>query len=123
MSKFTPKPMLAALMQYMPAIAIQLIDVSLYLGLWNAVTGIKMSKGEFLKAGERIHVLERLMNTREGINASDDTLPLRLLVKGRESDPEHKVVPLEKMKKAYYGVRGYDENGVPSQELIEKLKI
>ncbi len=123
MSKFTPKPMLAALMQYMPAIAIQLIDVSLYLGLWNAVTGIKMSKGEFLKAGERIHVLERLMNTREGINASDDTLPLRLLVKGRESDPENKVVPLEKMKKAYYKRRGYDENGIPSQALLEKLKI
>jgi aldehyde:ferredoxin oxidoreductase len=123
LSKFTPKPMLAALMQYMPAIAIQLIDVSLYLGLWNAVTGIKMSKGEFLKAGERIHVLERLMNTREGINASDDTLPLRLLVKGRKSDPENRVVPLEKMKKAYYKRRGYDENGIPLQALLEKLKI
>jgi len=123
LSRFTPKPMLAALMQYLPAIAIQLIDLSLYSGLWNAVTGIRMSKGEFLKAGERIHVLERLMNNREGIDASDDTLPLRLLVKGRASDPEHKVVPLEKMKKDYYRIRGYDENGIPSRDLIKKLKI
>ena len=123
LSKFTPKPILAALMQYLPAVAIQLIDISLYQGLWNAVTGIRLSKGEFLKAGERIHVLERLMNTREGITASDDTLPLRLLVRGRASDSENRVVPLEKMKKAYYRVRGYDENGVPDSQLLEKLGI
>ncbi len=123
LSRFTPKPLLAALMQYMPAIATRLIDLSLYQGLWNAVTGIRMSKSDFLKAGERIHVLERLMNTREGIDASDDTLPLRLLVKGRASDPEHRVVPLEKMKNAYYRIRGYDDNGIPSKDLIEKLNI
>lgn len=123
LSKFTPKPLLAALMQYLPVLAIQLIDVSLYQGLWNAVTGIELSKKEFLRAGERIHVLERLMNTREGIDASDDVLPLRLLISGRESDPENRVVPLGKMKSAYYRHRGYDENGIPLDSLLEKLGI
>jgi len=110
-------------MQYIPPLAVQLIDISLYLGLWNAITGIRLSKSEFLQAGERIHVLERLMNTREGIDATDDTLPPRLLTQGRNSDPDHRVVPLEKMKTAYYRIRGYDENGIPSKRLREKLKI
>ncbi|PIE67633.1 MAG: aldehyde ferredoxin oxidoreductase [Deltaproteobacteria bacterium] len=123
LSKYTPKPLLAALMQYMPALAIQLIDISLYLKLWNAITGIRLSKRDFLRAGERIHVLERLMNAREGIDASDDTLPQRILTQGRHSDPDQRVVPLDKMKTAYYRLRGYDENGIPSKRLRERLKI
>jgi len=123
LSKYTPKPLLAALMQYFPVLAIKLIDISLYLGLWNAITGVHLSKSEFLQAGERIHVLERLMNTREGIAAADDTLPSRLLTQGRNSDPDHRIVPLEIMKSAYYRIRGYDENGIPSKTLMEKLKI
>lgn len=123
LSKLTPKPILAALMNYMPFLAVQLIDISLYLGLWNAITGVRLSKSEFLHAGERIHVLERLMNTREGIDAKDDTLPPRLLTQGRDSDPDHLVVPLEKMKSAYYRIRGYDKNGIPSKSLKKKLRI
>ena len=123
LSKLTPKPLLAALMQYMPALATQLIDISLYLGLWNAITGIQLSKSEFLRAGERIHVLERLMNTNEGIDATDDTLPARILTQGRKSDPTQQVVPLEKMKTAYYRLRGYDGNGIPTKNLRKKLKI
>ena len=123
LSKLTPKPILAALMQYMPSLAVHLIDISLYLGLWNTITGIRLSKNEFLQAGERIHVLERLMNTREGIDASDDTLPPRLLTQARESDTDHRVVPLDKMKPAYYRIRGYDENGIPLKSLKEKLQI
>lgn len=123
LSKYTPKPVLAGLMQYLPALAIQLIDVSLYQGLWSTVTGIRLSKREFLRAGERIHVLERLMNTREGIEAKDDTLPLRLLVTGRSSDEKKQVVPLEKMKADYYGIRGYDNKGIPKDELMEKLSL
>jgi len=123
LSKFTPKPLLAAMMQYMPPLAIQLIDISLYLKLWNTITGIHLSRSEFLQAGERIHVLERLMNTREGVDEADDTLPSRLLTQGRNSDPDQRVVPLEKMKTAYYRIRGYDEKGIPSKELLEKLKI
>lgn len=123
LSKYTPKPLLATLMQYLPDLAIQLIDVSLYQGLWNAATGIHLSKQEFLQAGERIHVLERLMNTREGIDSKDDVLPLRLVVSGRDSDVKKKVVPLEKMKVQYYRARKYDEKGIPKEAHLKKLGI
>ena len=62
-------------MQNLPKIAIKFIDFSLYVKQWSAVTGIKMSSKESLKAGDRIHVLERYMNIREGISRKDDTLP------------------------------------------------
>lgn len=123
LSKWTPKPLLGFLMQHLPGMAIPLVDFSLYLKLWNSVTGIRLTKGEFMRAGQRIHVLERLMNTREGISAKDDVLPQRLTAQGRESDPEKRTVPLEEMRTAYYKVRGYDENGIPTPKLLRELGL
>ena len=110
-------------MRFLPAIATRLIDVSLYLGLWKSVTGLNLSTAEFLRAGERIHVLERYMNTREGIDASQDTLPQRLLTQGRQSDGRNLTVPLAQMKQAYYRLRGYDADGRPEPALLKKLRI
>ena len=70
---------LAVLMQYLPQVTTKLVDFTIYGDLFEAVTGIKMTAGEFLEAGDRIHVLERYMNTREGISRKDDTLPARFL--------------------------------------------
>jgi len=121
--KYTPKPILGFIMQNLSKIAIQFADFSLYVKQWSAVTGIKMSSKEFLKAGDRIHVLERYMNTREGISRKDDTLPPRLLNEARGGDPEKRTVPLEKMLKKYYKLRGYDENGIPTEKTLKRLGI
>jgi aldehyde:ferredoxin oxidoreductase len=93
------------------------------MNLWSSVTGINISNAEFIKAGERVHVLERYMNTREGISRHDDTLPERLLKQGRDSDPHKKVVPLDKMLPQYYKLRGYDEDGIPLPETLKNLDI
>ncbi len=123
LSKYTPDPILGMLMQYLPAAAILLTDYSIYTDLWNSVTGIKLSNREFIKAGERIHVLERYMNTREGISRTDDTLPWRLLKQGRPSDPDGRVVPLEKMLPQYYKLRGFDADGIPLKSKLKELEI
>ncbi len=121
--KYTPKPLLALLMQYMHPIAIQLIDYSLYPQMWSAITGIKMSNKEIFKAGERIYVLERYMNTREGISAIDDTLPDKLLKEFRSSDTKRKTIPLGKMLTSFYKLRGFDANGIPTEKTLKKLGI
>jgi aldehyde:ferredoxin oxidoreductase len=121
--KYTPAPMLALLMQELPQVAIPLVDFSLYRDFWSAVTGIEVSLKEYLEAGDRITVLERYMNTREGISRVHDTLPERLLKEGRESDPKMRTVPLEKMRASYYKKRGYDQNGIPTPGTLEKLGI
>ncbi|MCK5311766.1 MAG: aldehyde ferredoxin oxidoreductase, partial [Desulfobacteraceae bacterium] len=123
LSKYTPGFMLGMLMQYLPSLAVPLIDFSLYADLWNSVTSVHLSKGEFIKAGERIHVLERYMNIREGNSHKEDTLPERLLKQGRKSDNDNKVVPLEKMLPEYYKARGFDKDGIPSKKMLKELGI
>ncbi|MFZ5565257.1 MAG: aldehyde ferredoxin oxidoreductase family protein [Thermodesulfobacteriota bacterium] len=122
-ARYSPDPVLGFFMQNVPEIAIRLIDFSVYTRLWRAVTGIPISNGDFLAAGDRIHVLERYMNTRMGISRKDDTLPGRLLKEGRASDPRKRVVPLDKMLNRYYKLRGFDENGIPTEKTMKRLGI
>ena len=123
LTKYTPKPMLGMLMQYLPRTAIGLTDFSLYPKLWSTVTGIPMSSRKFLRAGDRIHVLERHLNSREGISRKDDTLPPRLLREARSDDPLGLRVPLEPMLDRYYRLRGYNSNGVPTAKTLKKLGL
>jgi len=123
LTKYTPPFALALLMQEMPQVAIPLIDYTLYRDFWSAVTGIKMSRWEYLEAGDRITVLERYMNTREGIWRLHDTLPDRLLREGRKSDPKARTVPIEKLRSTYYKKRGYDHNGIPTPKTLRTLGI
>ncbi|MEW6673553.1 MAG: aldehyde ferredoxin oxidoreductase family protein [Thermodesulfobacteriota bacterium] len=121
--KFTPKPLLGFLMQHLPVVAIKLMDFRIFSKLYASVTGTRLSQWELLKIGERIHVLERWMNTREGISRKDDTLPLRFLREGRDCDPDGRTVPIEKMIDTYYRLRGYDANGIPLAETLKRLGI
>ncbi len=125
--KFSPVPMLWALTQNLTALALNLMDVSLWPEIWHAVLGKTyipyLSMLKFLKAGERVHVLERHMNTREGISKKDDTLPRRFLTEGRKCDPKEQTVPLEKMLSKYYRLRGYDSNGIPKKRTLKRLGI
>ncbi len=122
-TRYTPDFVLGKLMQYLPQIAIPLTDVSLFVDLWSATTGIKMSNGDFLKAGERIHTLERLMNTKEGISRKDDTLPARMLKESRASDTEQWTVPLDKLLDRYYRIKGYDADGIPTNATLKRLNL
>ena len=121
--KYTPKWMLRLNMQYLPRIAKRLILIPTLTGLFNSVTGLKLSQAEFLQAGERIHTLERLMNTREGISRKDDTLPARFLQEGRECDPLKRTVPLETMLDDYYHLRGFDNQGIPKTQTLSRLGL
>ena len=121
--KYTPKPMLQMTMRLMPKLATMLILVPSLVKLYRSVTGIRLSQGDIMRAGERIHLLERYMNTREGISRKDDTLPERFLKEGRKSDKKNRTVPLEPMLKDYYKARGYDENGVPELSRLKKLGL
>jgi aldehyde:ferredoxin oxidoreductase len=121
--KYTPKWMLRFNMQYLPRIAQKLILIPTLTGLFNSVTGLKLSQAEFLRAGERIHTLERLMNTREGISRKDDTLPARFLHEGRACDPLKRTVPLEAMLDDYYRLRGFDDQGIPGEQTLARLGL
>jgi len=121
--KYTPVLILRFAMHNLPDLAMKFFDLSLFVKLYQSITGIKMSPKNLLEAGHRIHTLERYMNTREGISRKDDTLPDRFLKEGRENDPDKRTVPLEKMLDEYYKLRGYDASGVPTTETLKKYNI
>ena len=121
--KYTPKWVLRLNMQYLPGVAQKLILIPTLTGLFNTVTGLSLSQEQFLQAGERIHILERLLNTREGISRRDDTLPARFLREGRACDPMKRTVPLQSMLDDYYRLRGFDNRGVPRPETLERLGL
>jgi aldehyde:ferredoxin oxidoreductase len=123
LQKYTPSCILSFLMQELHPMAIPLIDYRMYRDFWSAVTGIKLSRRDFLAAGERITVLERYMNTKEGIRREHDTLPDRLLKEGRAFDAKKRIIPLDRLRSAYYRKRGYDQDGIPTPKTLARLDI
>jgi len=121
--KMLPTPVLNIALSTMAPLAVWFMDLSVWSRFWSSITGKRMNMWQMLKAGRRIHVLERYMNTREGISRKDDTLPGRLLNEARANDPKHRTVPLEKMLPKYYRVRGYDSNGIPKDRTLKRLSI
>jgi aldehyde:ferredoxin oxidoreductase len=86
----------------------------------QASTGIDYTIAELIKIGNRIYTLERLFNMREGISRKDDNLPERFL---KEPLKGGRIVPLEDLLDEYYHVRQWDENGIPTEELLHDLNL
>lgn len=90
----------------------------------RGTTGIEIPDEEILKIGERIWNLERLFNIEAGFTREDDTLPERILNEPVTSGPaKGKVAELEVMLNEYYKVRGWDEEGIPTEEKLEELSL
>ncbi|MHA1147523.1 MAG: aldehyde ferredoxin oxidoreductase family protein [Promethearchaeota archaeon] len=100
------------------------LGLDYYARFLKAITGIDYNVVSLTEIGERIYTLERLYNLREGLTKKDDTLPSRFLCEPlKEGASKDHVVPLKNMLKDYYYVRGWDHNGVPTEELLNELEI
>ncbi|NLV20602.1 MAG: aldehyde ferredoxin oxidoreductase family protein [Syntrophomonadaceae bacterium] len=90
----------------------------------RTATGLDLSDDECLLIGERIWNLERLFNLQAGFTAEDDTLPPRLLKEPMKGGPHAgKVVQLGEMLPEYYQLRGWNEQGIPSEEKLKELRL
>lgn len=90
----------------------------------SSILNREISITNLITIGERIYNLERLYNIREGFSKKDDTLPSRFLETPLMEGPSKgKVVPLKRLLQDYYSVRQWDENGNPTEELLERLSI
>ena len=98
-----------------------------YGDLLGAVTGWRPTTAELTAVGERIINLERIFNVREGISRKDDTLPYRVTSEEIPQGPHkgHRILPekLEELLDSYYEKRGWDENGIPGKERLERLDL
>ncbi|TSA16011.1 aldehyde ferredoxin oxidoreductase [bacterium] len=91
----------------------------------NACTGFEYKNPrELEQVGERITVLARLFNTREGFSVKDDILPKRALAEPLPSGPaKGHVMELEKLRTEYYHLMGWDENGIPTEKRLVELGL
>ena len=121
--RLTPRFLMRPALAVLARVATRLMDVSLWPELYRSVLRRKLGSAAFLRAGARVHILERHMNVREGINRKDDTLPARFLTEGRANDPKRSTVPLAKMLDRYYRLRGFDRDGKPTARLLARYKI
>jgi len=95
-----------------------------YADLYNAVCGTEHTAASMLEAGDRIWNIEKLFNLESGLTAADDTLPKRLLEEPIVDGPSKgNVHRLDVLLPQYYEARGWDTEGVPTDEKLEQLGI
>lgn len=82
------------------------------------------SVDKMLEVGERIWNLERQFNLAAGFTSKDDTLPPRLLKEAAKSGPAEGLTSgLDKMLPEYYQLRGWTDDGIPSNETLSRLAV
>jgi len=95
-----------------------------YASLLSTVSGEPLEARGLLRMGERIWNLERLFNLREGFTKVDDRLPPRF---SQESLPrghsKGQFVDLKPLLEEYYSLRGWDEEGIPTEGKLKELGL
>lgn len=90
----------------------------------NLSLGWNWDPVEALMVGERLFNVKRLINSRWGISRKDDMLPPRLYAHTRPSGQAQGNLPhLGMMLHQYYQLRGWSEDGMPTQERLEELGL
>lgn len=91
--------------------------------LISAVTGMRVNFMTLCRIGERGYNLERMYNVQRGLTAEDDRLPGRLVNELEDPKLPDSKVPLAILKRNYYRVRGWDQNGVPRTKTLRRLGL
>jgi len=74
--------------------------------------------------GERIWNMERLFNNAAGLTRKDDDLPPRLKTEAAKVGPAKGLVSgIDKMLPEYYSIRGWTEEGVPTEATLARLGL
>ncbi|RKD95582.1 aldehyde ferredoxin oxidoreductase family protein [Halopiger aswanensis] len=95
---------------------------------WLAASGraADYDPAELQRVGERIWTLVRLFNVREGFSRADDELPAQLTepLEGGPNDGNAVAAEaFEGMLDQYYEYRGWDKEGRPTPETLERLGL
>ena len=92
----------------------------------DAVTGWQTGVMELLRIAERVMTIARLFNVREGFTDEDDRLPDRFFhpkTSGALSKQALNAAEMDRAKRYFYFLMGWDPKGVPLPERVEDLYI
>ena len=103
------------------------IDTTVMADMLAAGLGRQVSAQDLDRAGERIWNLIRLFNLRAGFTAADDTLSEKITRQALKDGPHAgrvlKAEDLAEMKGLYYYLRGWDEDGKPTADKLQALRL
>ena len=91
-----------------------------------AVTGWDINMMELETIAERILTMARIFNLREGFTSKDDQLPPRFYKPKIDKSLYGKALNFEEMEKAkkyYYSIMGWNEEGIPQPKKMKELDI
>jgi aldehyde:ferredoxin oxidoreductase len=105
-----------------------LISADEIVELVQAATGWDFNLDEFRKCGDRLQTMARAFCAREGMRREHDILPARLMLDPLPDGPAQGMVldraSLERMKDAYYELRGWDvATGIPTPTKLHELDL
>lgn len=93
----------------------------------SAVAGHTFTVEQLQRVADRAETLARLINYREGFRRKDDTLPERFLTEPTPDGPGAGKTftreMLNTMLDEYYELRGWDNDGRPKKETLDRLGI
>ena len=92
----------------------------------SAVTGYDLTPEQLMEVGERIYNLERLFLIREGLGRKDDRVPERFHEPWQYGHQRGSCIEREKFETLldeYYREHGWDEEGIPTRETLERLGL
>ncbi|MHA1792100.1 MAG: aldehyde ferredoxin oxidoreductase family protein [Promethearchaeota archaeon] len=89
----------------------------------SAVIGVEISETDAERIGERIYNLERLFNCKAGFGKEDDSLPPRFSQPLESGASKGKVPPLDIMLGMYYEIRGWTQDGHPTEEKLKEMGL
>ena len=101
------------------------MDDAVLAGMIAAASGNPMTAPEMILAGERISMLERVLNVREGLRAEGDAIPPRMIT---ESVPEGvtagHTVDWDLMRSEFYQISELDPvTSMPTREKLAKVSM
>ncbi|MBN1180057.1 MAG: aldehyde ferredoxin oxidoreductase C-terminal domain-containing protein, partial [Anaerolineae bacterium] len=100
------------------------IDPERTVQLMNVALGWEWTADELVEVGERLFNLKRLIGLRFGVTAADDVLPQRFLTEPRPSGTAAGILPdMDAMLPLYYEMRGWDDQGRPTEQRLESLGL
>jgi aldehyde:ferredoxin oxidoreductase len=117
----------ASLCQFVYGPTWTLYDAQDTANMLNAVTGWDISVDELLEVGARRLNLFRVFNAREGLDRKADKLPKKFFKQLQGTGPTANfALTHEEVETAldnYYRVAGWSNDGIPTQQTLEKLDL
>lgn len=99
-----------------------------YARAFSAVTGTRVTARDLLAVGEKIVYNERVINSLNGMDASQDTLPDRFFEQPGSGCDRFSVPPIDRAafisaRSAYYAIRDLTTDGLPKPDVAKRFGI